>query len=164
MECKNCGKQLDVRSEKKFCTGCGAPIGEAQPPPKIITRERAEGPKWITTRREAELDLRTRVFMLAAIAGFLLFFLIFQFIFTVVIFNFLLALLSGFLVGAVGIFIISRGGDDMRNSIGESIDAMPVIKPVRGLVESLCSTIPLLGSLPHDNAGQPNKNNDGQSR
>jgi len=159
MECKNCGKQIDVRTEKKFCTGCGAEIGKEKPPPVIITRERAKGPKWITTQREAELDLRTRVFMLVSLAGFFIVFLVLQFIFSSAFLNFLMAIAGGFVIGAVGIFVISRSSDDLRNGINESIEFLPAVKPIRHFVESLCSTIPLIGSLPQEGGKPPDKKN-----
>ncbi|MFA6448469.1 MAG: hypothetical protein WCX65_03290 [bacterium] len=157
MECKKCGKMIDMRKELKFCSGCGAEIIEEKPAPKLITRERAGARNPIITERAVELDTRTRVFYLCSIVGFFVALIMVQFSIASVLTAFLLAVPGGALIGIFCVIAVSKTGPALKNQINESFWFIPVKGPGRGFVEGLASALPLMGKLPQDAAKPADK-------
>jgi len=149
MECENCGKQLDARSEEKFCTGCGAEIKYDKKKRRSI-RERAADPNKPIALRTIELELRARAFILGAFFGFVLI----LFMFTILDRSQLIALLfcipGSFVTGILSIFIISRLDTTARLRFNDSASFVPVKGAVLNAVESISSFLPILGALPRD--------------
>jgi hypothetical protein len=158
MECKKCGKLIDMRGEKQFCSGCGAMIGEEKPPQRIITRERAGPKNPITSSRDAELDTRTRFFYAACIVGFFILFIFFEFTFTSRVLAFIAAIPCGAIVAILGVMVVSRMNPNRKHSLNNILWFVPAVGPGRGFVETLASVVPLMGKLPQDTSKPGQKN------
>jgi hypothetical protein len=157
MECKNCGKIIDARSELKFCTGCGTVIGEEKSAPKNNTRESAGERHPVITERAVELDTRTRFFYSTWLAGFFVLYTVFQISIASVFLSILAAILFGALLAILGVIAVSRMNHDLKHAFNETFWFVPAGGPGRRFVESLASTLPLMAKLPQDNPKQTEK-------
>jgi hypothetical protein len=157
MECKKCGKIIDQRTERKFCSGCGAIIGEEKPAPVIAGRGREEkrGSKYVS-QRAVELDGRTRFFYVAWLIAFFVLYFAFQFsIIPYVFIAILAAIPCGALIAVLGVIVFSRMKTDLKYSFNDTFGFVPAGGPGRGLIESLASMLPLMAKLPPDTSKQP---------
>jgi hypothetical protein len=149
MECKNCGNVIDMRSEKKFCSGCGAPITPEKKVVKGISHEHST--HYIpSSRREQELEIRSRAFTISSAAGFLLLFIVFEIVTLSFWLGFLLGLLSGPVVGVVFTAIVSRSNPNLKHAFNDFASVLPVWDKLKGFMESISSILPLFAPLPHD--------------
>jgi len=149
MECKKCGKIIDLQNEKKFCSGCGAPIVIQKPAPRSVTHKRAT-PYSPVSRREFELRLRTKAFSVAFVASFLVSAITFEIITSSFSVGIGLGLLTGAGVAILFTLIVSRAGLNFKNSLDESTEIVPVWNGLKGALESFFSIFPFLGPLPPD--------------
>jgi hypothetical protein len=157
MECKNCGKMLDVRKELKFCAGCGAPVVEEKQAPKLVTRELLGKKSSIFTQHAVELEIRTRVFHMASPFAVLFLLIIFQITLPSFFIAFIAAAVCGIIIGILSVIIVSRSGPDFKNTVNEKLWFVPQGGPGRKFVESLSSVLPLMGQLPQDSDKLPDK-------
>jgi uncharacterized membrane protein len=145
MECKKCGKIIDRRKELKFCAGCGAEIVKEKAAPKKGARERAPDKTQIVSGSVVEIDTRTRAFYVAAFATFIFFYIALQIKYPSVFFSFIAALPCGAIGGLLGVVVVSRVDANLKSAINDGLGFIPAGGPVRRLVESLSSSLPLLG-------------------
>ena len=160
MECKNCGKLIDKREEKKFCSGCGALIVEEKPVAKATTNERADNRKQqYVTQRGIELDVRTRFFYAIWLVGFFVLYFVLQFSIASFSLAFVAAIPLGALIAILFVIVISRLNQDIKQSLNDILGFVPAGGPGRSLLESLASMLPLMAKLPQDSSTTPENKN-----
>ncbi|HOC91538.1 MAG TPA: hypothetical protein PKH33_04125 [bacterium] len=153
MQCEKCGKILDPKKEKTFCTGCGAKVSPddggkpqtgAYKRPVISNKGKPVG---ITS---LETEIRARALYVGAFGGFVLCYIAMSIILNSNFTALLIAALFACFAGIVMMTIIAKSAPSMKSSFHDATSALPIREKSKRLVRSISSALPFIGPLPED--------------
>ena len=129
MQCEKCGKILDPKKEKTFCTGCGAKVSPddggkpqtgAYKRPVISNKGKPVG---ITS---LETEIRARALYVGAFGGFVLCYIAMSVFLRSSIVALLIATAFACFTGIVFMAIIAKSAPSMKSSFNDAVSVLPI--------------------------------------
>jgi hypothetical protein len=153
MQCDRCGKILDPKKEKTFCTGCGAKVSpdsankqSTTPSKRPVLADKGK-PVGITS---IETEIRARALYVGAFGGFVLCYIAMSIFLRSAIVALLIAAAFACFTGIVFMAIIAKSAPSMKSSFNDAVSVLPIKEKSKRLVRSICSALPFIGPLLDD--------------